>query len=491
LPTDGKNMSKATVVWGRFNPPTEEGHGRVVHGAMEHAEKTGGTHYIFPTHTQDSRSNPLSHGDKVHALRKLFPKANVVSHPKIRTIIHAMQHMEKQGHTHVTVHAGSDRVGEYQELLNKYRAKEFPKIKKIEVKSAGHRDPDAEGEEGESASKHRALVAAGKRDEFISKYSDPKLGAHIHDKVKAGMSKLKESYKAIFLVGGPGSGKDFLIHSVFNEHNLIELSLDKLNKAILEQKNLLELEDHPSVIINGTAENKEKIIVSKAILEAMGYDTAMVFVYTSDEVSRNRNNFRLTKGSKTFNEEVRSQRYQTSVANMNLFFEQFKTFFIYDNSENIIIAEETRKSEIAGWLRELSEGVERFLDEKVLEAGADDAANFIKHLTPGQVTNDVKDYSQAEKIADEDKKKGVRRKEQSPLEGYSGDARGGGIAVARSAEPTIGEEENKKPKKKKLKDLTPVSVAKSGMSSYFDGRMGAVPTGGIGLTSTAVQEETK
>jgi hypothetical protein len=29
------------------------------------------------------------------------------------------------------------------------------------------------------------------------------------------------------------------------------------------------------------------------------------------------------------------------------------------------------------------------------------------------------------------------------------------------------------------------------MSSYFDGRMGAVPTGGIGLTSTAVQEETK
>ena len=485
-------MSKATVVWGRFNPPTEKGHGRVVHGAIEHAEKTGGTHYIFPTHTQDSRSNPLSHGDKVHALRKLFPKANVVSNPKIRTIIHAMQHMEKQGHTHVTVHAGSDRVGEYQELLNKYRAKEFPKIKKIEVKSAGHRDPDSEGEEGESASKHRALVVAGKRDEFISHYSNKKLGAEIHDKVKAGMSKLKESYKAIFLVGGPGSGKDFLIHSVFNENNLIELSLDKLNKAILEQKNLLELEDFPSVIINGTAENKEKILVSKTILEAMGYDTAMVFVYTSDEVSRNRNNFRLMKGSKTFNEEVRSQRYQHSITNMNLFLEEFKTFFIYDNSENVMIAEDNRKEEIAGWLRELSEGIEKFLDERVMEVGTNDTANFIKHLTPGQVTNDTKSYAEAEAIADEDKKKSVRRKEQNPLEGYSGDAKDGGIAVARSAEPTIGEEEVKKPsKKKKLKDLTPLSIAKSGMSSYFDGRMGGVPSGGIGLTSTAVQEETK
>jgi len=485
-------MNKATVVWGRFNPPTEKGHGRVVHGAIEHAEKTGGTHYIFPTHTQDSRSNPLSHGDKVHALRKLFPKANVVSNPKIRTIIHAMQHMEKQGHTHVTVHAGSDRVGEYQELLNKYRAKEFPKIKKIEVKSAGHRDPDSEGEEGESASKHRALVVAGKRDEFISHYSNKKLGAEIHDKVKAGMSKLKESYKAIFLVGGPGSGKDFLIHSVFNENNLIELSLDKLNKAILEQKNLLELEDFPSVIINGTAENKEKILVSKTILEAMGYDTAMVFVYTSDEVSRNRNNFRLMKGSKTFNEEVRSQRYQHSITNMNLFLEEFKTFFIYDNSENVMIAEDNRKEEIAGWLRELSDGIEKFLDEKVMEMGTNDTANFIKHLTPGQVTNDVKSYAEAEAIADEDKKKSVRRKEQNPLEGYSGDAKDGGIAVARSAEPTIGEEEVKKPsKKKKLKDLTPLSIAKSGMSSYFDGRMGGVPSGGIGLTSTAVQEETK
>lgn len=484
-------MSKATLVWGRFNPPTEEGHGKVVNAAIEHAEKTGGTHYIFPTHTQDSRSNPLSHDDKVSAMRHLFPKANVVSHSKVRTLIHAMQHLEGKGHTHVTLIAGSDRVPEYNELLNKYRAKEFPKIKKVEVVSAGHRDPDSEGAEGMSASKLRGLVSSGKRNEFISHYKDKKLGAVLHDKVKAGMTKLKESYKAVFLVGGPGSGKDFLIHSVFNEHNLIELSLDKLHKAIQEQKNLLELEDYPSVIINGTAENKGKIEIAKTILEAMGYDTAMVFVYTSDEVSRNRNNFRLMKGSKTFNEDVRKTRYDESLKNMNAFFEDFKTFFIYDNSENVIIAEESRKAEIGGWLRELSEGVERFLDERVLEAGTNDASNFMKHLTPGQVTNDVKTYAEAEANADEDKKKNVRRKEQNPLEGNQGDARGGGIAVARSAEPTIGEEETKKPKKKKLKDISALSVARSGMSSYFDGRMGGVPSGGIGLTSTAVQEETK
>ena len=484
-------MSKATIVWGRFNPPTEEGHGKVVQAAMDRAEKTGGTHYIFPTHTQDRKSNPLTHADKVSAMRRLFPKANIASHPKVRTLIQAMQHLEGKGHTHVTVMAGSDRVGEYKELLNKYRAKEFPRIKKVEVVSAGQRDPDSEGAEGMSASKLRGLVSSGKRDEFISHYNDKKLGAELHDKVRAGMTKLKESFKAIFLVGGPGSGKDFLIHSVFNENNLMELSLDKLNKAILEQKNLLELEEFPSVIINGTAENRDKIIVSKTILEAMGYETAMVFVYTSDEVSRNRNNFRLMKGSKTFNEEVRQQRYNTSVYNMNLFVEEFDTFFIYDNSENVMIAEESRKEEIAGWLRELSEGIERFLDEKVMEVGTNDTSNFAKHLTPGQVSDDVKTYAEAEASADEDKKKNIRRKEQNPLESSEGDARGGGIAVAKPSESPIGEE-NAKPKKKTLKDITKsASISKTGMSSYFDGRMGAVPTGGIGLTSTAVSEEKK
>ena len=164
-------MSHAVIAWGRFNPPTEEGHGKLVKAVQSHAEKVGGQHYIFPTHTQDKKKNPMTHEEKVGAMRKLFPGANVASHDKVKTIMDAMKHLEKKGHKEVTVVAGSDRVDEYHKLLNNYRPKEFPKIKKVNVVSAGHRDPDAEGAEGMSASKLRGLVSAGKKDCLL--YTSP------------------------------------------------------------------------------------------------------------------------------------------------------------------------------------------------------------------------------------------------------------------------------------------------------------------------------
>ena len=41
-------MSQATFTFGRFNPPTESGHGKLISAVQAHAEKAGGKHYIFP-----------------------------------------------------------------------------------------------------------------------------------------------------------------------------------------------------------------------------------------------------------------------------------------------------------------------------------------------------------------------------------------------------------------------------------------------------------
>ena len=275
-------MSKATFTFGRFNPPTEEGHGKLVSAVIDHAEKTGGKHYVFPSHSQDKKKNPLTHGDKVHAMNRLFPNANVVAHNKVRTAIDAMKHLEKQGHKEVTMVVGSDRVDNFHSLLNKYRTKEYPGIKKVNVVSAGNRDPDAEGEEGESASKHRALVAAGKRDEFISKYSDPKLGAHIHDKVKAGMQMESVSPVGIFLLGGPGSGKDYVLKNIFSRFDLIEVQADQiLNGAASEL-----LEQNVNIVINGVSDSN-KIADIQTFLE--GYTFDFVHVSVTNKVSRMRN----------------------------------------------------------------------------------------------------------------------------------------------------------------------------------------------------------
>lgn len=257
-------------------------------------------------------------------------------------------------------------------------------------------------------------------------------------KVKNPYSKVAEStgnFKAIFLVGGPGSGKDFLIHSVLAEHSLKEISLEKLFSAILEQKNLEELNSFPSIVVNGNADNKDKIIVAKAILENMGYDTSMIYVYTTNEESKRRNDTRISKGAKTFNESVRTKKYNVAVNNMHDYVDMFEGFILFDNSNNITQVNEQKKTEITGWLNEMATTVEAFLlkqpkneaarkwiSERVLEVGTKSTADFVRALTPGQdKTNTVRTYAEA------DKKAGCTCKENDCS---CGDKKSGGIAVA-------------------------------------------------------------
>jgi hypothetical protein len=72
-------------------------------------------------------------------------------------VIQILKDLEKEGFTHVTMFAGSDRVPEFTKLLNNYNGKEYT-FEKITVKSAGERDPDADDVSGMSASKMRALA---------------------------------------------------------------------------------------------------------------------------------------------------------------------------------------------------------------------------------------------------------------------------------------------------------------------------------------------
>jgi len=275
-------MSHAVMAWGRFNPPTEEGHGKLVKAVKDKAEETGGQHYIFPTHTQDKKKNPLTHSDKVGTMRKLFPGANVVSHDKVRTIMDAMKHLESKGHKEVTVVAGSDRVDQYHKMLNQYRSKEYPKIKKVNVVSAGQRDPDAEGAEGMSASKLRDLVAAGKKKEFMSHYSDKKLGAELHDKVKAGMQTESVTPVGIFLLGGPGSGKDYVLKNIFSRFDLTEVQADQILNGSAEEL----IRENRNIIINGISD-ANKIAEVEHILEGYAFD--FVHVSVTNKVSRLRN----------------------------------------------------------------------------------------------------------------------------------------------------------------------------------------------------------
>lgn len=308
-------MSHATFAYGRFNPPTESGHGKLIDKVKSHAESTGGKHYVFASHSQDPEKNPLRHAHKVAVMRKMFPGTNVAReiHPNL---IGVMKHLEKQGHTHVTMIAGSDRVPEFHKLLHKYNGKEY-NFKKIEVKSAGQRDPDAEGSEGMSASKLRGLVKAGKRREFISHYTNKKLGAEIHDKVKRAMNESR----ALFLLGGPGSGKDYVINNILTHFNLVEVQMDQILNGSVSHL----IESGTNLMIN-TPVDMEKIALVRATL-GEGYDTSFALVSVTNRVSRGRNEMR----ARPMNESVRIRKWLDAEQTT----EVFENVFKFDNSLNL------------------------------------------------------------------------------------------------------------------------------------------------------------
>ena len=162
----------AVFTFGRFNPPTT-GHEKLIDAlAREQGKNAGSKMYVYPSKSQNAKKDPLPYAKKVAYMKKMFPKYSkniTVSTP--RTAIEVAVELYKKGHKAIVMVVGSDRVPEFDRLLNEYNGVEGKKhgyygFDNIEVVSAGERDPDSEGVEGMSASKMRAAAAEGDFDSF-------------------------------------------------------------------------------------------------------------------------------------------------------------------------------------------------------------------------------------------------------------------------------------------------------------------------------------
>ena len=159
-----KTRGTLTLGFGRFNPPTA-GHEKLLDKIKDTADS--GAYTVYPSHTQDNDKNPIGAEDKVLFMKKIFPdhSSNIIYDQSIRTIIDALTHADTQGYQTINLVVGSDRQKEFESLANKYNG-ELYNFDAINVISAGDRDPDAEGTEGMSASKLRALAADGDFEAF-------------------------------------------------------------------------------------------------------------------------------------------------------------------------------------------------------------------------------------------------------------------------------------------------------------------------------------
>lgn len=179
-------MAKKTAVvsFGRMSPPTN-GHEKLVNAVTSIARKENGDAQIYVSHSYDKKKNPLKYEDKVRFLKTAF--GPIVKQSTAKTFIDVAKSLSGKFENLVFV-VGSDRVPEFERVLNKYNGSEF-NFASVKVVSAGERDPDADDVSGMSASKMRSFVSAGDFESFKSGLPK-KLIPHakeVYDMTKEGM----------------------------------------------------------------------------------------------------------------------------------------------------------------------------------------------------------------------------------------------------------------------------------------------------------------
>ena len=152
--------------FGRFNPPTI-GHEKLIRTVASQ----GMDFKIFLSRSQDAVKNPLSPSDKLKYMTKMF--RNYASHIMVmpsNMVLELATKIYNMSYRNITMVVGSDRVAEFKSILNRYNDEKnrhgYYNFEKINIISAGERDPDEEGVTGMSASKLRDYARRGDLKNF-------------------------------------------------------------------------------------------------------------------------------------------------------------------------------------------------------------------------------------------------------------------------------------------------------------------------------------
>jgi hypothetical protein len=130
--------------------------------------------------------------------------------------------------------------------------------------------------------------------------------------------------RAILLGGVPGSGKDKILKEAILPIGFKEISQETFRSDMINGE---------GIVINGTMSQHEKTAQIKNILENAGYKTMMIFVNTSDETSRKRNESRAGKG-RVISETVRFDKWKTAQTNLEIYDRLFEKVIEVRNDFN-------------------------------------------------------------------------------------------------------------------------------------------------------------
>ena len=344
--SEAKNRP-VVFAFGRFNPPTT-GHAKLVDVLNRLAKKVGGDAMVFTSHSNDKKKNPLNHKQKVNYLRKFFGKKVKVPDVSARTVFEIANALYSQGYRSIYMVAGSDRIREFDALLKKYNGTKarhgFYKFDEIQIVSAGERDPDSDDVSGMSASKMRAAAEQGDFDTFKQGVANKQFADKLYKDVRKGMGINEDThlplymqedliqegvydpgiFKAVFLMGGPGSGKSTVVNQlsfkalglkIVNTDKSFETGLKKAGQTLDLKTVPAEIRDpirkkakrqttrmmdryidgRLGLVFDTTSADSSKIKAYLTQLNHLGYESKMVYVSASLDNAQKRNASRARK----------------------------------------------------------------------------------------------------------------------------------------------------------------------------------------------------
>lgn len=228
-------------------------------------------------------------------------------------------------------------------------------------------------------------------------------------------------FKAVFMAGGAGSGKSYTAKRLgLRSMGLVEINsdvaleralhkgghtfdLEKLPRAELaalrvkakattDKKMQLALAGRLGLLIDSTARDLKKIQDTKRMLEALGYETSLVFVNTSLDVALERN----AKRKRKVPEDVARSNWKVAQSNIKKFRNMFgRNFHVVDNSNYKDF--EQQHLEVYKFIQRFSKtpptsaAAKKWLGEEhgAGEWGTDELTWRYKKDTPGENENDM------------------------------------------------------------------------------------------------------
>ena len=117
LSINEKRRKSIAFTFGRFNPPTS-GHEKLINKV---ASVRADTFKIYLSRSNDPKKNPLSPRTKLTHMKMMFPRySRNIEINNTNMILDIASKLHRQGYTEIFMVVGSDRVREFETILNKY-----------------------------------------------------------------------------------------------------------------------------------------------------------------------------------------------------------------------------------------------------------------------------------------------------------------------------------------------------------------------------------